>query len=135
MEVYKILKRDHDGLTSVSEHHPHTFEPGQVTVSLEAPLFVFTDLGWAKAWYRRKPFCELWKVEVDYIWDVPRIIHTMELGLADPDIVHAWWRNEVELKTMPPFHGTKVAPAVRLIKCMPLGTAIVRLGRAEAGGP
>jgi len=133
VEVYKVLKRDQNGLTSVSQHHPHTFEPGQVTVSIEAPLFVFTDLGWAKAWYRSKILTELWKVEVDYVWDVPRIIHSMEPGLTDPDLVHAWWRNEIDLKTMPTFPSTKVAPAVRLIS--PLGSATVRLGQAEAGGP
>ena len=120
MEVYKVLRRNPDGLSSVSQHHPHIFEPGQITVSVDAPLFVFTSLGWAKSWAQYRLFTETWKVEVDYAWFVPRIIHSMEPGLTDADTVRAWWKNEVELKTMPiPLH-TKVAPAVRLICQMPL---------------
>lgn len=132
MEVYKVLIRDSSGLSSVSQHHPHTFEPGQITVSTDAPLFVFTNLGYAKSWSQYRFFSEVWQVEVDYLWDISRIIHNMDPGLVNPDVVRAWWRNEIELKTQPVSLYTKITPAVRLIK--PLETAIVRLGQAEREG-
>lgn len=116
MEVYKVLARDLNGLlSSVSQHHPHTFEPGQVTVSTEAPLFVFTNLGFAKDWSQLRLGSQVWKVEVDYLWDVPRIIHSMDPGLQDADTVLAWWRGEIELKTRPITLHTKVTPALKLL--------------------
>jgi hypothetical protein len=120
VEAFKVLKRDDSGLVSVSQFHPHAFEEGEITVSIEAPLFLFTDLGYARIYARHRFFAEVWKVEVDYLWDIERIIHSMDPGLEDPDIVKAWWRGEIQLKTMPPSLYTKVAPAVKLIEEMPL---------------
>ena len=122
MEVYKVLMRNSAGLlSSVSQHHPHTFEPRRVTVSTEAPLFVFTNLGFAKSWAQGRFFTEVWKVEVDYLWEIERIIHSMDPGLQDADIVRAWWAGSVELKTMPISLHTKVSPAIKLIRRVTAG--------------
>lgn len=116
MIVYKVVRRDGAGLTSVSQHHPHTFEPRQVTVSINAPLFVFTNLGHAKIWARSRPGTEVWKAEVDYAWDIQRIIHNMEPALNNPSMVEAWWRNEIQLKTQPVPLYTQVTPALKLLE-------------------
>lgn len=118
MRVYKVLKQDESGYTSVSQHHPHIFEPGQVTASPEAPLFVFKSLGWARAWAQARFFTQVWIAEVDYAWEIPRIIHSMEPRLQDADSVRAWWANELELKTMPVPFDTLVVPALKLVKCI-----------------
>jgi hypothetical protein len=116
MVAYKVLRKDRNGLTSVSQHHPHTFTPGEVTVSTEAPIFVFDDLAGARIFAQYRFTDQLWQVEVDYLWYIPRIIHSMEPRLNDPESVKSWWRNELELKTMPvPLH-TRVAPAIKLLK-------------------
>jgi hypothetical protein len=137
VEAYKVLRKDRDGLTSLTEHHPHTFEPGGVTVSVNAPIFVFSDRGAAFVWARTRAIytVEIWRVETDYLWDVSRIIHTMDPALENPEAVEKWWRGEINLKTMPVPYKTKVTPALRLVSQVPLESAIVRLGQAEAGGP
>lgn len=122
MEVYKVLRRDRTGLASVTQHHPHVFKEGKVTSSPNAPIFVFEQRGAAVNWAQTRvgTEVELWLVEVDYLWDMPRIIHTFEKELEDPAAVEAWWKGEIELKTMPTPYSTKIAPAVRLIKKLPM---------------